>query len=102
MGNSPFIAVLETADVLPGTLPESWATAPALSQLSTLRLEGCSFSGSVPASWLDRTLPLGAGLNRLVLRQNELTGTLPAAWGLRPNASVDAIYSLCAPLGRIT
>ena len=75
--------------------------APALSQLLTLRLEGCSLSGTVPASWLDRRLPLGAGLNRLVLRQNELTGTLPATWGLRPNASVDSIYSLCAPLWRI-
>ncbi|KAK9819385.1 hypothetical protein WJX81_007382 [Elliptochloris bilobata] len=79
---------------LAGTLPESWSTAPALSQLQSLRMEGCAFSGTLPGSWLDRRLPLGAGLGRLVLRQNELTGTLPAVWGLRPNASVDAIFSL--------
>ena len=66
--------------------------------MQTLRVDACNFTGPMPRTWLDRGLPLGAGLGRLVLRQNALTGTLPPGWGLRPNASVDTLYSLCARL----
>ena len=65
---------------LAGPLPDEWRTSDdALPQLTTLVLANNSLSGSLPAAWANQT---GIRqLTALALSFNSFTGSLPDAWG---------------------
>lgn len=75
------------ANLLDGSLPDSWSNNKALISLETINVERNGITGSLPMSWGAENAMFQ--LKNLQLADNKLTGGLPDTW-----ASTGAMRSL--------
>jgi hypothetical protein len=62
-----------------GSLPEAWGSAGALPALTVLAVKNNGLSGGLPASWGNSSTALPS-LTILSLDSNALSGALPPSW----------------------